>query len=109
MMLDEEDCGGIYFLNDDIAKGSMLFEAREDCVVLWFDKLKDLQREKVYKAIPSILKTTVIFPFIESAKERDLLLSIGAEKIDFQDKFQEDYCQEFGSFALKYTGEHNAI
>ena len=109
MMLYEEEGGGIYFLNTDIEKGSMLFEERQDFVVLWCDKLKDIPRETVYKDMPSILKTTIIFPFIESAEERDLLLSIGAEKIDFRDRFQEDYCQEFGSFALKYTGEPNAI
>ena len=109
MMLYEEEGGGIYFLNTDIEKGSMLFEERNNFVVLWCDKLRDIQREKVYKAMPSILKTTIVFPFLESATERDLLLSLGAEKVDFQDKFQDDYCQEFGSFALKYTGEPNAI
>ena len=96
---------GIYPLNADIENRFILFEERDNFVVLCCDKLKDISGANIYKAIPSVSKTTVICPFTESAEERDLLLSVGAEKVDFQNS----YCQEFGSFDLKYTGDFNAI
>lgn len=104
---------GIYPLNADIEnrfilfeeRDNILFEERDNFVVLCCDKLKDISGANIYKAIPSVSKTTVICPFTESAEERDLLLSVGAEKVDFQNS----YCQEFGSFDLKYTGDFNAI
>lgn len=93
-------------MTDEIEKGSMLFQEKEDCVVLWADDLIYEDKGKVYLEICKEFKTTIVFPFVESKEEMNLLLEIGAVKIEFEDEDADDYCKEFGSFALIYGDKY---
>lgn len=105
IMIYEED-DHVYFLTDGVGNGSMLFQEKEDCVVLWSDDLHYTNKGEVYLKIREEFKTTIIFPFVESIEEMNLLLEIGAKKIDFEDEEADDYCKEYGSFALIYGDTH---
>ena len=100
MIYKEDD--HVYFLTEGVGNGSMLFQEKEDCVVLWSDDLHYENKEEMYLKIREEFKTTIIFPYVESFEEMKRLLEIGAKKIEFKDENDEGYCKEFGSFALVY-------
>ena len=92
----------VYFLYPDpTISGNILLQELEGNLVVWSDEYKLRSVKEVYDLIFNLTAVDLIFPFIETKEEYDVVMSYNASQIDFVAEGCEDYSREFGSFLVK--------
>lgn len=92
----------VYLLYPDSAKnGNILFEETNDDLIVWSDEYKEKTVDEVFFIINKIVDTDIIFPFLESKEEYNAVLALGGERIEFEIENKDDFCQKYGSYAIK--------
>ncbi|MDD3383987.1 MAG: hypothetical protein PHX46_04175 [Bacilli bacterium] len=105
MIIYEED-DFIYFMEPNLNDGSLVFQEKEHCLIMWSDEIKGLSFYSLYKLFLDEYKVSLIFPYVETKEEVDDIKKLGGVLFDFASAFPEeeeicyDYSREFGSFII---------
>lgn len=92
----------VYLLHPTPATNqNILFQELNEHLIVWSNDYSGREMQFVLETICDCSEVSVIFPFIETQEEFEVLQAMGAVPIDFSADCCEEYSREYGSFLIE--------
>ena len=80
----------------------MLIQFKKNCLIIWDNNIKSKSDIDIFTFLYNNYEYDIIFPYVDSKKLLDTILSLGAMKIEFHDDEEHTYNNIYGSYIISH-------